>query len=244
MTPRIFTIFAISLCMSSFKTNAQSADSLRVREFVVTDTLGGNNHHKAQIDTLAWLEGKSIVDQKAMAIIDGNKQFLPNSKKAILYAIIPGGGQFYNRKYWKLPIVYGGFIGLTYAISWNGKYYGDYKDAYAAIMSEDRFQAGVVEKWTPFLRPGINPSELSETQIATLQNSFKRSKDSYRRYRDLSIIGMVALYALSIIDAYVDAELFDFDISPDLSLRVEPAKISNSSLRIDNTIGIQCSLRF
>lgn len=243
MTLRIIIFLVFSVCLFLLTVKAQNADSARVREFVVADTLHAKPQ-KTEIDTLAWVQGESIVDKNTAAIIDGKKLFKPDSKKAVLYAIIPGGGQFYNRKYWKLPIVYGGFIGLTYAISWNGKYYGDYKTAYAAIMSEDRLQNGVVEKWAPFLRPGVKPTDLTETQIATLQNSFKRSKDSYRRYRDLSIIGMVALYALTMIDAYVDAELFDFDISPDLSLRVEPAKMNDSGRFMDNNVGIQCSLRF
>lgn len=243
MALRIFTFIIFMLSMSLIKTNAQSADSAKVRDFVVLDTVDVANQ-KAQVDTVAWLKGESVVDNNAVNIINSKKVFTPNSKSAVLYALIPGGGQFYNRKYWKLPIVYGGFIGLTYAISWNGKYYGEYKDAYAAIMKSDPKAPENAAIWKPLLRPGVVVDDLSDSQINTLRNSFKRNRDSYRRYRDLSIIGMVALYALTIIDAYVDAELFDFDISPDLSLRVEPANIKNSYQLSDNALGIQCSLRF
>lgn len=237
------TFFFLFMCFFLTRVEAQEADSLKVRDFVVSDTIVSKSD-VATTDTLAWVQGESIVDKKITKIIDNKNKFTPNSTKAVLYALIPGGGQIYNRKYWKLPIVYGGFLGLTYAISWNGKYYNQYKDAYAAIMSENRFNPGFIDKWQHFLRPGVDPNSLSDSQIKTLQNSFKRGQDSYRRNRDLSIIGMVALYAITMIDAYVDAELFNFDISPDLSLRVEPANIGTASAFSDNSLGIQCSLRF
>jgi len=245
MTLRIFTFTLSMLCLSLIKTNAQSADSAKVRDFVVLDTLNAYQPKAEVVDTVAWLQGESVIDKNTAKIINSKKVFTPSSKNAVLYALIPGGGQFYNRKYWKLPIVYGGFIGLAYAISWNGKYYGEYKDAYAAIMKEDPFAAENVAVWKPFLTPGTDMEALNNpSNIVRLRSSFKRSRDSYRRYRDLSIIGVVALYALTMIDAYVDAELFDFDISPDLSLRVEPVNIKNSSRLSDNALGIQCSLRF
>ena len=244
MISRILAFTVFMLCLSLTETNAQSADSAKVRDFVVLDTLNASQPKAEVVDTVAWLKGESVVDKSTVSTINSKKIFKPNSKSAVLYALIPGGGQFYNRKYWKLPIVYGGFIGLTYAISWNGKYYGEYKDAYTAIMKEDPRAAENVAVWKPFLRPNIDVDALTDSEITRLRSSFKRNRDSYRRYRDLSIIGMVALYALTMIDAYVDAELFDFDISPDLSLRVEPVNMKNSYRITDNALGIQCSLRF
>ncbi len=164
-------------------------------------------------------------------------EFKPDPTKALIYAaIFPGLGQIYNRKYWKLPIVYGGFLGFTYAITWNNRYYTDYSSGYKDIMDEDP----ETDSWKNFLPYGVDPETVDQAWLA---NVMKRRKDFYRRYRDLSIIGTVAMYALSIVDAYVDAQLFDFNISSDLSLRIEPALIQKTDF-LANSIGFQCSVRF
>lgn len=186
-------------------------DSLAVVKTKVSET--------AASDTVAWVKSDVEMKKSTEQVL---KPFKPSPKKAVLYsAIFPGLGQIYNRKYWKLPIVYGGFIGLTYAISWNGKYYNDYTDAYRAIMSEHRFEEGYIDQWKYFIRTKDqeNIENITSAQLQQYQGDFKRKRDYFRRNRDLSIIGAVALYALCMIDAYVDAELFDFDISPDLTFR-------------------------
>lgn len=166
-----------------------------------------------------------------------SKVFKPNPTKAVIYAaIFPGLGQVYNRKYWKLPIVYGGFLGFSYAISWNGRYYTDYSNGYKDIMDDDP----ATDSWKNFLPYGQDPETVDK---AWLTNVMKRRKDFYRRYRDLSIIGTVAMYALSIVDAYVDAQLFDFNISSDLSMRVEPTIIRKTDY-LANSVGFQCSISF
>ena len=111
-----------------------------------------------------------------------------------LALVLPGAGQVYNRKYWKLPIIYGGFAGCIYAMT---------------------------------------------------------CKNRYRRWRDLSVFATIAVYALSVIDAYVDASLSEFDISEDLSLRVAPVVMGNDGAMTtrrspfgQNAIGLGCSLRF
>lgn len=165
------------------------------------------------------------------------KEFKPNPTKAVIYAaIFPGLGQIYNRKYWKLPIVYGGFLGFTYAITWNGRYYTDYSNGFKDITDEDP----ATDSWKNFLPYGQDPETVDKEWLTTVM---KRRKDFYRRYRDLSIIGTVAMYALSIVDAYVDAQLFDFNISPDLSMRVEPVIIRQNEY-LANSVGFQCSISF
>lgn len=165
------------------------------------------------------------------------QEFKPNPTKAIVYAtIFPGLGQIYNRKYWKLPIVYGGFLGFSYAISWNARYYTDYSNGYKDIMDDNP----ETDSWKNFLPYGINPETVDQDW---LKDVMKRRKDFYRRYRDLSIIGTVAMYALSILDAYVDAQLFDFNINTDLSLKVEPTVIKKTDY-LANSIGFQCSISF
>lgn len=194
-------------------------------------------------DTVAWVDDKLLVDKSADKVIKNSIPFKPDPNKAVLYsAIFPGLGQLYNRKYWKLPIVYGGFLGLTYAISWNGRMYNDYTAAYKAIKSDDPRSEANFRIWGPLVPNLTDPSQINDSRIATLQSSFKRSRDSYRRYRDLSIIGAVALYGLCMIDAYVDAQLFNFDISPDLSLRVEPQMQTDPFAQ--RSFGVQCSFKF
>ena len=165
----------------------------------------------------------------------------PDPKRAMWLAIVvPGAGQIYNRKYWKLPIVYGGFLGCAYAWRWNNQMYRDYSQAYMDIMDDDPN----TQSYNQFLHLGM---EITDDNKERYQNLFKRRKDYYRKYRDLSIFCLIGVYALSVIDAYVDASLSQFDISKDLSLKIEPSIINNhSSLNPvkASSLGLQCSLNF
>ena len=165
----------------------------------------------------------------------------PNAKRAMWLAIVlPGAGQIYNRKYWKLPIVYGGFVGCAYAMRWNNQMYRDYSQAYMDLMDDDPN----TQSYNQFLHLG---AKIDETNIQRYQTLFKNRKDRFRRWRDLSFFCIVGVYALSIIDAYVDASLSEFDISKDLSLRVEPTIINNERERNPikaNNLGMSFSLNF
>ncbi len=195
------------------------------------------------IDSLARLNEESMitlespVDTAQIVITDSTtieapRQFIPNSTRAIwLASVFPGGGQIYNRKYWKLPIIYGGFVGCSYALAWNNKTYKDYSQAYLDIMDNDPNTNSHLDI------PGITPGN-DERNKELLRNR----KDYFRRYRDLSIFAFIGVYLISIIDAYVDAELSDFDISRDLGLKIEPAIINDR--RTGNSFGLQCSIKF
>lgn len=165
----------------------------------------------------------------------------PNPKRAMWLALVlPGAGQIYNRKYWKLPIVYGGFVGCAYALRWNNQMYRDYSQAYLDLMDDDPN----TQSYNQFLHLGAQIDDSNKTRY---QKLFKSRKDTYRRWRDLSVFCLIGVYALSVIDAYVDASLSEFDISKDLSLRVEPTIISNNRERNplkSNSLGINCSLNF
>ena len=165
----------------------------------------------------------------------------PNAKRAMWLAIVlPGAGQIYNRKYWKLPIVYGGFVGCAYAMRWNNQMYHDYSQAYMDLMDDDPN----TQSYNQFLHLG---AKIDESNIQRYQTLFKNRKDRFRRWRDLSFFCIVGVYALSIIDAYVDASLSEFDISKDLSLRVEPTIINNERERNPikaNNLGMSFSLNF
>ncbi|WP_232369882.1 MULTISPECIES: DUF5683 domain-containing protein [Prevotella] len=165
----------------------------------------------------------------------------PNPKRALWLALVlPGAGQIYNRKYWKLPIVYGGFVGCAYAMNWNNQMFHDYSQAYMDIMDDDPN----TQSYNQFLHLG---AKIDASNIQQYQSLFKKRKDRYRRWRDMSFFVLIGVYALSVIDAYVDASLSEFDISNDLSLRVQPTVLNNrfSSNPIkSSSFGLNCSLTF
>ena len=164
----------------------------------------------------------------------------PNSTKAILWAFLPGGGQIYNRKYWKLPIVWGAFMACYYSITWNNRQYQEYHAAYRDLSGPDPEHN---TSWLVFAPAGAQASDYQQYQ-SSLRSTLKRGNDFYRRYRDLSIVATVLVYGLSILDAYVDAELYTFDISPDLSLRVIP-EVGLPKLGLPSyQMGVNCSLTF
>ena len=164
--------------------------------------------------------------------------FTPDPGRATWSALVfPGGGQIYNHKYWKLPIVYGGFLGCAYALNWNNQMYSDYSQAYLDIMDDDPGTAS----YEDFLPPRYNV----EANKDYLTRVFKNRKDNYRRQRDLSIFCFIGVYLLSVVDAYVDAELSNFDITDDLSVQVRPTTIENRQTTLRNqAYGLQCSFSF
>ncbi|MDR1406994.1 MAG: DUF5683 domain-containing protein [Tannerella sp.] len=169
--------------------------------------------------------------------------FKPAPMRAVIYsAVFPGMGQIYNRKYWKLPLVYGGFMGFAYAISWNHKNYKDYSDAYYYVVKDDPDNPeSWSNNWVSFVPAGRDPAEY--IRDTNFRSRLKNGKDFYRRYRDLSIILTLGWYLICVADAYVDAQLFDFDISDDLSLRVEPVLQPQTAYN-SRLYGISCSIKF
>ena len=137
--------------------------------------------------------------------------FKPDPNKSLWLGLtFPGAGQIYNRKYWKLPIIYGGAMGVAYAVSYYGGHYNDYMKGYRDYLDSDPNTNYHLE---------LIPQGYPESSAG---NYVKNRVNSYRRYRDIFIVVGVAVYALSVIDAYVDAQLADFDISTDLSMKVRP----------------------
>lgn len=164
-------------------------------------------------------------------------QFNPDPTRAVwMSALFPGLGQLYNRRYWKLPLVVGGFMGLSYATSWNNGMLNDYQRAYRDIMDNDP----TTNSYMDFFPPTTDESSLDKTWLTNL---LKSRKDFYRRNRDLCIICMVGVYFLAMVDAYVDASLSHFDISPDLSMDVTPALIPDSRSRFPS-VGLSWAFNF
>lgn len=134
-------------------------------------------------------------------------------------------------------------MGLVYAITWNHQMYADYHKAYVDL--ED---GNPNTRYYEYLLPAgetITSESSSDPTKQYYSRTFKTKQDNYQRYRDLSIIGAVALYLLTLIDAYVDAQMADYDISPDLSIQVAPAVIAPGTYQqTDTSVGVRCKLKF
>ena len=158
-------------------------------------------------------------------------------RKASIYsAVLPGLGQAYNKKYWKIPIIYAGFGTLGYFIGWNYDYYKTYKNAYLDLTDGDESTNAHLE---------LEASKYYDLGNQLDYNNFKtgllKQQEYFRRNRDLLVIFTVGFYGLNIIDASVDAHFFEFDISDDLSLNWQP-----SANLFENQLlyGFNCTFNF
>lgn len=210
--------------------NVQSQQVVTPVEVISEDSIGLTIEEKT--DSI-------IISTTSDAFNAPSYMFLPSPRKAVIYsAIFPGLGQIYNRQYWKLPILYSGFVGFTYAITWNNGYYRDYLDGYKDIMDDNPN----TNRWHNMLPYGMDHESVDKEWFTGV---LQQRKDYYRYYRDLSIIGTVALYLLAMVDAYVDSQLFDFDMSPDLSMQIQPTLLREErSNYIGSSYGLQWSISF
>lgn len=191
-------------------------------------------------DVVAQRADSILTATSSNAFFAPKSVFKPSPRKAVIYsAIFPGLGQVYNRQYWKLPILYGGFTAFTYAITWNNRYYQTYFEWHKSLIDDDPN----TNEWHNGIPYGQTPDNVDKKW---LEGVYKDRKDYFRYYRDFSFIGAVALYLLGIVDAYVDAQLFDFDISPDLSMRVQPTLVREDGRPnyLGNSFGLQWSVNF
>jgi hypothetical protein len=192
-------------------------------------------------DSIKFVATDSILKPKSKFGYDQWEErevdFNPDPTRAVwLSALFPGLGQIYNRRYWKLPLVVGGYLGLAYATSWNNNMLNDYTKAYRDIMDSDP----TTNSYMDFF-----PSTTKEEDLDTswLTSTLKSRKDYFRRNRDLCIICMVGVYFLAMVDAYVDASLSHFDISPNLSMDVSPAIIPDGRNKYPS-VGLQWAINF
>lgn len=152
------------------------------------------------------------------------QKFTPEPLKATMLAVaLPGMGQVYNRKYWKIPVVYAGFGGLVYAIGKNSTFYSTYMKAYQDFTDD------IPETNSYMTLKGLEGEDPASYDRIKNPKSYSHYKDQmlrlidyYKRYRDLSYIGIGFWYIITILDANVDASLFNYDVSNNLDFAVSP----------------------
>lgn len=235
----------VALLPLAMAAQVENADSLALsleRTEVLTDaelrTRDSLRHAQDSLLFLGVPKELLIADSIALAAAEPwDEKFNPDPTRALwMSALFPGLGQIYNRRYWKLPIITGGFVGIAYAISWNNRMLNDYARAYRDILDNDPNSRSYMD----FFPSTFKEEDLDKNWLTRI---LKSRRDFYRRNRDLSIIGAVALYLLCAVDAYVDASLAHFDVSPNLSLDLTPTALEGQKSGIP-ALGLQWSLRF
>ena len=163
----------------------------------------------------------------------------PNSNVALLCSIIPGGGQLYNQRYWKIPIALSAMTAGLYAVTWNQRLYNEYHTAYADLLSENPLDH---TSWQAFIPSGADPSQY--VSDGNLRSRLERGSKQYKESRDMSIVLTVALYLLSALDAYVDAELYYFNVSPQLTVDMGEGLRDKPSGPRPQSVMVGASVRF
>jgi len=177
-------------------------------------------------DSLTVTQDDSLIIESRDTVLLKTYAARYDPRKALLYAaVIPGLGQIYNKKYWKLPLVYGGFIALGYGINFYQEGYDKYKKELYYNLEN-----GYTEDND--FRPGDNYTTAN----------YRRIVDQYKRQRDFMIILMGGMYLLQVIDAHVDAHLKEFDLNPNLQVSIQPAIEQNSLIGMQS--GVSLILKF
>jgi Family of unknown function (DUF5683) len=167
-----------------------------------------NTHVSVVTDSL----GKTIVDTTTKPVATSKDRKIIPRTAAMRSLYCPGLGQIYNRQYWKVPIVYGALAGVVLGYSWNDRRYNNYVSVYKTMYDGTTL---IKSKAEVYLQGSKTYQQLTLDQIT-------RGKDFYRRWRDLNVIIFVGVWALNAVDANVTAHLKTFDMSDDISIRIEP----------------------
>lgn len=239
---RIVAVALVAVIALAASVNTAAQDRRPVRRTHATTDIAVDTIGVAMADSIFQLQVDSVAAPlKAPSPYDFWEEtevaFNPDPTRAVwMSALFPGLGQVYNRRYWKLPIIIGAYLGLGYATSWNNGMLSDYTKAYRDIMDSDPS----TNSYMNFFPPTTSESSLDKTWLTKLLQS---RKNFYRRNRDLCIICMVGMYLVAMVDAYVDASLSHFDISPDLSMDVAPAVFIDGRRTLPS-LGLAWTLNF
>jgi len=162
-------------------------------------------------DSLAVADSVAVAIQDTLAIdstvVEEKKGWLkkdyPSPKKALIIGLaLPGGGQIYNKSWWKLPLVYGAIVGMGFTIDYNQNRYRRLRDALDSKRNGE-------------------PHEFENTTIDNLQ-TLKNLRDEYDKNTQLAYVGMFLVYTLQAMEAFVDAHLESFDIEDDIGMQIRP----------------------
>ncbi|PSR53323.1 hypothetical protein AHMF7605_07155 [Adhaeribacter arboris] len=168
-------------------------------------------------------------DTLSRGIFGSLKSWDKPSRAALYSAIIPGAGQFYNKSYWKIPIIYTGGVTIGYFFNKWHKLYLSFRSSYEVRISQ---------------KPLALPDQYAQRFPApTYTPNLVRARDEYRRYRDYNIIFAMLLYGLNVSEAYVDAHLKGFDISDELSMRFEPTIITGPGFGYTPGFAVKLNLK-
>lgn len=174
----------------------------------------------AQEDSIRMVQPDKTTDLSDTVLIQSYARRFNPARASLFAAVLPGLGQVYNKKYWKLPLVYGGFAAIGYGLNFYQDLYKDYKRQLFYILENDAAES--LEGYTEDqLRPAIEQA---------------------RHERDFMIILMAGMYILQIIDAHVDAHLKEFDVNPNLQVRMRP--MLRSDFLAGRQAGFSVTLRF
>jgi len=222
-------------------------DSIRVAQNVRSK----NIHRQDSLDLAIHVISKEKAGQDTVDITKHARQrFKPEPLKATMMAVaFPGLGQIYNRKVWKIPLVYAGFGGLIYSVRFNGREYNRYMKAYQdftdGVKSTDSYLKVISPKADrKIYDPLYNPTGYDATSYAQYKEAMLQMVDYYKRYRDLSYIGIAGWYLLSILDANVDASLFNYDISSDLNVTFVPVQMSLPGGYVGAGLSVNLTINF
>jgi hypothetical protein len=201
------------------------------------------------IGILQLLLSQQVVTAQDSTVVSGKTKkilkFYP-MKATMLSAALPGFGQIYNRKYWKIPLVYAGFGALGYSVVFNitnyNKFIKGYQDFVDNIPQTDSYRKLIrgmdQSSYDPVLLP--RSSTYTDSNAEWVRDGLLRQVDYYKKYRDLSYIGIAAWYLISILDANVDASLADYDIDENINLTLAPVQIPGSFF---TGVGLNLSLK-
>ncbi len=191
----------------------------------VKDTVINSKNSKIVSPSKPLQDGNSEGDSLGQTKVKPKTVTAYHSPKtsALMSTIIPGLGQVYNKKYWKVPIIYAGLGGLAYSINENQKKYSKYIEAYKFRIDGDSLTID-------------NYPRYSDDNLNTLQQY-------YKRFRNLSVIGFTILYVMNIVDASVDAHMFTFDVGDDLSFHIQPTLLNIANAK-NYTTGLSLNITF
>lgn len=176
------------------------------------------------------------------------QKFKPETLKATMMAVsFPGLGQIYNRKLWKIPVVYAGFGALIYSAGFNSKNYNLYMKAYqdfTDLIPQTQSYTRLILSDPATYDPVLHPKTYSLSTYSYYKDAMLRMVDYYKRYRDLSYIGIAGWYLISILDANVDASLFNYDVSPNLNLTLVPIQMTLPGGFMGAGVGVDLIINF